>query len=859
MTAEEPETPIEELTRLTNDLVRLTSTDLSVTGDLTAPEFKQVLASKRAELFAKQQEMELAAENARKQMEAAQQAARNAMAPLKKELARMAEGIWTVGLYLGVNETIVPLRGGAPAPFGTPITVRQQVLAMDEECIIAAEDGGIDVRDIEAFDQWILSSPEHLQQVFPEPKGVVAILPSRQQRNYGDPWMNASMNEANKQTWFLIRNGEKLYRLLADDFNVGPRLIPRSDEFTSYFTKDKWGNAIQPGTAAWTEAEEAADAKQRHYMRVALILQGVIERTDAFAPLPAGFSLLTLDAYESGQVVTVSDSEKVLMSSRKPFFEWLKERNSKLRVGMRVVGSFSGDQFRAANHREGYYRHSRLHPENAEHPPSNTVLYVEQNSRKEMVCRYDRVTESVWDPETYNFRSAQRRASVVIQSSDRFIIPIDLVTIKEMEDYIAARSERENYLSLVPLLKSAIAAKRDEHEQEAPFRRLIVDTLSLSHELELGEAERAAEELVDWWKFANRHHRPLVNDDPELVSKAMRMITTEYELRRKAADALKGGEAVVDRVRTLNPDVMAVLRKRDGSVLALVPDAKMYSFTPDKTFFSQYRFVKGELVLLKEWSTLAPHTLAKMQVLWSNDTWQAWDTSRAVNEVLTGPEIEQAIACVSDMDGVAVIVHELSRYHYRSKPKGFDVFCYRGVTGKDTYSSEEGVKLEHLFIDFTRKSGKIEFIVNQLRPIYWTENRNAPWDAKEGMTVFEDKAMIAKIEADLKPIEQEAERKRNILTRSRAMTFSTISQWNKSTEEKAKQDHIGEYGSEDLWRQWLRSHPLPSCPVAEASLSKAFTEYVTKNPLPTGKELVVTDLYDGADAEELKGIIVKDA
>lgn len=861
MTAEDPESPIDELNRLTNDLVRLTSTDLSVTGDLTAPEFKQVLAAKRAELFAKQREMELAAENARKQMEAAQRAAQAAMAPLKKELARMAEGIWTVGLYLGVDETLVPLRGGTPAPFGTPLTVRQEVLAMDEESLIAAEDGGIDVRDIEAFDKWILSSEKNLDQVLPEKKGVVAILPSRKQRDYGNPWMTAAMNEANRQTWFLIRNGERVYRLLADDFNVGPRLIPHSDEFTAYFKKDKWGRPIQPGTSAWAEAEERAGAKQRHYMRVALILQGLIERTDAFAPLPEGFSLLSLDAYESGQVVTISDGEKVLLSSRQPFFEWLKERNAKLRPGMRIVGAFGGQEFRGESYYEQYFKHSRLRPETAELPPSNTLLYVEQNGKKDMICRYERVTENVWDQELLNFRPAQLRASVIIKPSDTFIIPVDLVSIEEMEDYIGARSERGNYLALVPLLRSAIAAKRTEREAEAPFRRLIVDTLSVSHRLELDDAERTAEELVDWWKFANRHHRPLVNDDPTLVAKAMRMITAEYVNRQKASTDSKSSDIVVEKIRKINPDVMAIMRKRDGSVLAFVPNKLKYAFTPKNVFYTQYRFIKGELALVKDWSVTAPHTLAKMQLLWNNDIWAGWDTSRAVSDILTEVEVEQALSLVASKPGLIAVVHERPKYHYRnSKNKGFEVFASTGETRVDPYlwqNDPEGVVVEHDWISFTRKSGKVDFVVHEQRPEIWT-NGKPPWSVEDGMTVFLDEQEAAKAETTLLPLRTAEEARQNIRRRSIALTRSVINKWNRITEEKVRQEHVSEYGSDDLWRQWLNSHPLPRFPVSESALEAVFTEYVKAHLESTGEEIVVTDLYKGAHADDLEGISVKE-
>ena len=74
--------------------------------------------------------------------------------PLEEKLKRLEEGLWTLSLYAGDEERIVQLQDGEPAPLDTPITVRQLVLAMDEECAVAAEDGGIDARSIEEFDAW---------------------------------------------------------------------------------------------------------------------------------------------------------------------------------------------------------------------------------------------------------------------------------------------------------------------------------------------------------------------------------------------------------------------------------------------------------------------------------------------------------------------------------------------------------------------------------------------------------------------------------------------------------------------------------------------------------------------------------
>lgn len=57
---------------------------------------------------------------------------------------------------------------------------------MDEESAIAAEDGGIDVAGIEAFDAWLTSDPAHLAQALPEERGVLAIMARRKERDHGN-------------------------------------------------------------------------------------------------------------------------------------------------------------------------------------------------------------------------------------------------------------------------------------------------------------------------------------------------------------------------------------------------------------------------------------------------------------------------------------------------------------------------------------------------------------------------------------------------------------------------------------------------------------------------------------------------
>jgi len=257
---------------------------------------QQALRSIQEEIRERSREME---NLMRKQMALAAEA----LAPLQKFMDRLEEGIWMVNLYLGRDEEIHLLADGEPADPKVPVVIRQLVLAMDEESAIGAEHGGIDAQHIEEFDKWIVADPAHVAQVIPDTKSVVAIMPRRQRREYGDPWKQQKMDEANRQTYFLIRNGGKLYRTVTE-FNVGQTLVPTAEEFTSFFYQDEHGKhgkhriPIEPGTLAWERAEEAADARKRHYMRVGLILQGLADRTTVFHPQPeSGINFLD---YEQG-------------------------------------------------------------------------------------------------------------------------------------------------------------------------------------------------------------------------------------------------------------------------------------------------------------------------------------------------------------------------------------------------------------------------------------------------------------------------------------------------------------------------------------------------------------------------------
>lgn len=600
-------------------------------------ELNRKVDSQRAELEAARRKMELEFEKRLGELQAK-------LGPLQAELKKLQEVMWTVDLYLGRDEQIELLRDGAPAPVDEPITVRQMVLAMDQESIIYLDQGGLDGRahNVDAFFEWMLASQEHVEQVIPEPKCVVVLVPTHQKRNYGDPFLQKQMDELNRASYWMIRNGEKLYRM-STDIVVGDRLVPQRSEFLDFFYERAYGRTgdrvqLQPGSDQWMKAQDAADARQRHYMRLMLILQGLVDRTVVFHPLPAvPPNFMSLQAQDEGKVRIINELDNVLDSGRPPFREWQQTLNSKLRVGMRIIGDF-GHGFRDTNHFDGrtsYGKHSRLWPEHASFPQSLVPHLIEdKKGPDEFVIRYER-TDTVW--RGYQSGKAKVRASCKIYPGDRFILPFDLVTVQEMEAYLSARTERHDYLDMVPVLRAAIEVKRAENKAEEPFRELLVGAILAEHDDDVTEIRTALPELITNWKIANRWARPLVSESREQEGNAVAAIVREYGLRKKAdtGNAQRDRDAV-QRAQEQVPELLAVGRRRDGRYVAYAPSQAF-----QRVWLDEYTWTKtGKAQETKRWQIPMGRTLSTITWLHTTDAWKTWKLRESRSDHISGPEAE---------------------------------------------------------------------------------------------------------------------------------------------------------------------------------------------------------------------------
>lgn len=586
--------------------------------------------------------------------------------PLMAELERMKQVIHTVDLYLGRSEEMTLLRDGEPAGADEPIVVRQRVLAADEESLVLLDSGGVDARRMGAFLEWIGASLDNTARLLPEPKCVVAVVPTARNRDYGDPWTNSSMAAANSQTHWLFRNGERLW-VMTTDFTAGQVIVPRLNEFTSFFeSRDFRGNkngTLVPGSDEWLKAEEAAGARKRHYMKIGMILQGVLDRTEVFAPLPeGGINMLSAAQADLGQVRFINELDMALTDGRESFRAWQLRLNAALQPGMRIVGSF-GLHSDSAFHElhvdgdrwsRGY--HPRIHPGNAEYPPGCVPLLIEGRNRDgELVIRYRRTepiekrNQPVPDKPGWVYTvpievDAKNRASCVVRPDDQWILPYDLASIDDLTYHLNNREARKNYQNMVPVIRAALEAKKAEQAAEEPFRTLIAGTLAARHSMDLAEVNALLPEVVDRWKIGNKWARPLTGDEAH-EGKALRGVMAEFAatIRSKADNALPQQVDATARAK-FGDRLLTVLARRDGSFIAAARpegddpwgDGWVDTLPISKT---------GTAGELSTWTTIPARTLSRTTVVWQHPDWAEFIPADPVLR-LTGPELAEGVEFV---------------------------------------------------------------------------------------------------------------------------------------------------------------------------------------------------------------------
>ena len=196
-------------------------------------------------------------------------------------IAAVKDRIFSVQLYAGLTERIEQIADGAPAAADEPIRLFQRRHYMDEECLARYEAGGMEFRDVAAFDAW-LARPANRDRILPHPRSVVAFQVRRFDKVREFPsiaaWIAFAFSgeaDLDKLTFLYLRNGDRLYRLKTA-IEFGAQLFPdfaANDLSVGKVYADVWGGGHV--NAMYTEHQLAGRREDRARL--------IRERTDALA------------------------------------------------------------------------------------------------------------------------------------------------------------------------------------------------------------------------------------------------------------------------------------------------------------------------------------------------------------------------------------------------------------------------------------------------------------------------------------------------------------------------------------------------------------------------------------------------
>ena len=434
------------------------------------------------------------------------------LAVIQKQMKRIGRVIGMIELYAGISEELVCLKEGVKAPDDAPIHVRQMTLYMDEEYGDYHNDG-LDINKIHVFDEWLVS--EAYKELLPNDKCVVSFRPRRYKKEYHDARLTAEMERLNRMCFIYMRNGENTYCVQTDHLYIIDQLIPSKDEAQNI--------QEQVDKATFKKQEQEAQEEFTYkYMRIGIFLQGILDRTEIFSPIPLGVSIFDTD--KSGDFIKfVYDNDNVLTNGIISFNEWKKQTSELIQEGSRVllVGHFSRKDYKDRLVR--YYSNEWSIPD----MPNTDIYTVEMTDynpnsyRDKSKCLCIKYQAG---GEVYSWgrggTERKNKLTFVIYPSDSFIFNYDQLDINLIDYYLKDRVNRKNYLGMMPILKNIRKLLVIEQEKEHQFALMLQG--------ETGKSLEKISEAVEWWKYKNKWKRYINSDD----AKAYRMIKSKLEKQK---------------------------------------------------------------------------------------------------------------------------------------------------------------------------------------------------------------------------------------------------------------------------------------------------------------------------------------
>ncbi len=433
------------------------------------------------------------------------------------EVVEVIEGrIFNVELYAGLSERIHLVREGEPGGTAEKVHLMQRMCYMDEECLAQYEVGGMKYDDIVDFDRW-LARPENMKRLLPHQKCVTSFRVRHHERKIRfegsiSAFIQMHMEaEHDKATFLYIRNGDRLYRM-STSLDFSTKLFPDMDarhrgterlwaktfinlsdddlitegaylemqrekeeeekerkrKLKSAPKNEKWRYESRGGgdfykyvpfdrsSVLYDDIAKRESARMEKQNRVALILQGLLDRSEVFHPHP-DWKIWTHEGFEQALILEYDES-RALTTGEAPDFEAYRERlNASIVAGTATVGQdrlwarleAERERKRDENNwrrRERGYRPEEVRPYGNPGPGMIARVAITNKAGK-LVYK--------WTKKRSDDRWNQTRIPCVLAIQSKQILNVDAYTPGDFRIFFNDPRTRADYLKWAPLLLEA--------------------------------------------------------------------------------------------------------------------------------------------------------------------------------------------------------------------------------------------------------------------------------------------------------------------------------------------------------------------------------------------------------------------
>ena len=378
--------------------------------------------------------------------------------------------------YLGTKEEVVELIGEGKTS-NEPIHLYQAVRFMDEEYGIVnlekitettyVEMDDFDYKNIDLFDKWIA---ENYKMFIPSERGIVMWRIKRRRKDYGDKWENMTCNGYNANCYFLIRNGERLYRIFSDVTSKDDTMFPTEQQ------------SIEAGYK-FHGYKENEEFDQEEFMEntlpwkyILIAIQGILDRTDILGTDCQFKTNLICGLFDKEKIVLVRDKERKDLIGDDTMPSWknyLQENRDKTKIGDRIIIT---DLWGSKNHYSGTTDDVDFI---CEHDMDWRRKYVGIPKRSKVyeIKDYNEKKDKykiLYFEERWYDDTKKKRTAIWLRKDEFF--NISQTTEKDLRYYLNDRRERENYLDMLPKIKLAYKYfKTKAYEREDYFKEHFMD------------------------------------------------------------------------------------------------------------------------------------------------------------------------------------------------------------------------------------------------------------------------------------------------------------------------------------------------------------------------------------------------